>query len=123
MNLKKTLIAATGAAALGGLSITSAQAQNVKVVNPDAVVIQTTSRYYNNPMHKCNSVRVSSGYAYLKDQPTLKSKTYRLAPRGELLSLVKSQSGYGYMKGGWWLVKSARNYRYWVHQSVVTCSK
>lgn len=123
-SLKNKTLKTLCVAALCLLPALAAPAQTtVKVVNPNAVVIKPTGSYYQHPFHTCDSVRVSAGYAYMKDQPSLNSKTYRLAPRGELLKLVKGANGYGYMKSGWWLVQSARNRRYWAHQSVVTCSK
>ncbi len=113
MTLKSTFSIAGSLLMLSSL-VLSATAQQV--------TIQPGGNYYKNPTHSCQGLRVTYKYAYLKADPSLESRTYRIAPQGELLNLVKSAQGYGYMKNGWWLVKSARDRRYWVHQSVATCS-
>ncbi|HEY9841907.1 MAG: hypothetical protein ACAI44_32240 [Candidatus Sericytochromatia bacterium] len=86
------------------------------------VVIQPTPAYFNLPLHRCRAVRVTAPYAWLKAAPSAKAATYRTAPKGELLSLVKDAKGHGYMQGGWWLVQTAVQRRFWAHQSVFSCA-
>ena len=69
---------------------------------------------------KCANVRVTgpSG-AYMKAYPTLSSRTFRVARRGEVLALESSGNPYEY--NGWYLVRSSAGRRYWAHNSVVSC--
>lgn len=69
---------------------------------------------------KCANVKVTgpSG-AYLKAYPTLASRTYRVARRGEVLALESSGNPYEY--NGWYLVRAKAGQRYWAHNSVMSC--
>jgi len=113
MNLKTSVAIAGSALMLSTVMPAMAQQQ---------VTIQPARGYYNNATHKCQGLRVTYKYAYLKADPSLESRTYRIAPQGELFNLVKTAQGYGYMRNGWWLVKSARDRRYWIHRSVTQCA-
>ncbi len=69
---------------------------------------------------KCANVKVSGpNGAYMKAYPTLSSRTYRVARRGEVLALESSGNPYEY--NGWYLLRSSAGRRYWAHNSVVSC--
>lgn len=70
---------------------------------------------------KCSMVAVSNpGGAYMKAYPTLASRTYRVAPRGEKLNLESPGNPYEY--NGWYLLRSGTGNRYWAHNSVIDCA-
>lgn len=110
-NLKSKLALFSGAAMIA-LSSVPAAAQTAVVVVEKHPYNQST----------CQAVRVDWKYAYLKQKPNLDSPTLRVAPQGEMLNLVKNQNGLGYHNSGWWLVSSANDNRYWVHESVTDCA-
>ncbi|MEZ0369007.1 MAG: SH3 domain-containing protein [Candidatus Sericytochromatia bacterium] len=68
----------------------------------------------------CSQVRVvgPSG-AFLKSQPRLNARTFRIAPRGEILNLESPGSPIEY--NGWFLLRSAAGNKYWAHESVINC--
>lgn len=69
----------------------------------------------------CANVNVTGPQgAYMKAYPTLSSRTYRVAPRGEVLALVSPGNPVEY--NGWFLVRSRAGYRYWAHNSVLGCA-
>jgi hypothetical protein len=69
---------------------------------------------------RCSMVSVTNpGGAYMKAYPSLASRTYRIAPRGEKLNLESSGNPYEY--NGWYLLRSGTGRRYWGHSSVIDC--
>lgn len=58
--------------------------------------------------------------AMLKADPSANARTYRWAKKGEKFTIVMD-GGRGHLWDGWWLVKAANGYRYWVHQSMISC--
>lgn len=81
-------------------------------------VVSCTSGTYDG---KCSMVSVTNpGGAYMKAYPSLASRTYRVAPRGEKLNLESPGNPYEY--NGWYLLRSGAGYRYWAHNSVIDCS-
>lgn len=68
----------------------------------------------------CSQVRVSGPQgAYMKAQPYMSSRTFRTAPRGEVLNL--ESPGNPIEHNGWYLLRSGTNRKYWAHESVITC--
>lgn len=67
----------------------------------------------------CASVMAKTA-AMLKAMPDANSRTYRMAKKGEKFTIVMD-GGRVHHWNGWWLVKAANGYRYWVHQSVISC--
>ncbi len=68
----------------------------------------------------CTQVRISGPRgAYMKAQPWMSSKTFRTAPRGEVLNLESPGSPIEY--NGWYLLRSGTGTKGWAHNSVLAC--